>query len=378
MVNLDRILKMAKGGLSPMGTEVVCEIKQSQPTVIRVVDSIGDIVVCGVSWIESVVNGTKKNMPFKVYREYDDGNKTVTERNILGELIQFMSTKTKVIGEDNKTHYIPKYKEQWPEIYDEMFPESDGNDSMLSNFQPSPCIYLNVIDRTDNWCEQNKHTKLLGKNQKTKYIGPKIIESLISKQKTNGDYREYDLVVYKEGMKLNTKYTCENIMKPDMYPTIYVNGRLPTTPLTEEEDNYSLYDTHFLTKLTSASVILDRIGETIRRIDSIIGGDYYNRLMIEREHENKVKAQNGSTVQEQPAVQPQVQSGSQSTQAPKSNVEKFNDIRKNMSAGNTPAQTQSTVSPVVPDKKDKIFCVNCGTLIPANAVFCSGCGTKQS
>lgn len=116
-----------------------------------------------------------------------------------------------------------KYLHKDTEIFKRM--ELNGENGQMNKFAPKPCVYMNVIDRMDDWCEKNKHTKLLisgmgyGK-EKTDAAGNKVIPKFprkgISKSlydkifdrlvKTTGGWNR-DCIVKKTGEKLDTEYS---------------------------------------------------------------------------------------------------------------------------------------------------------------------------
>jgi hypothetical protein len=141
----------------------------------------------------------------------------------------------------------------------------------------------------DDWCAVHKHTKLIAKNEKAKYIGGKAFDSLIDIFTANGDCRNFDVLFSKTGQGMKTKYSCTGIMNPSNFSLIYANGRMPMSPMTDEEKNYEFYDIGRLTSLTRVSFIIEKLGDVLQWIDSEIGGNYYNRLMAEADAEKNEK-----------------------------------------------------------------------------------------
>ena len=120
-----------------------------------------------------------------------------------------------------------KFLHKDTDIYKRLELNGDGikYDGQMNKLSPSPMVYMNVIDRTDNWCETNKHTKVLlnklgiGKSYKNdagieitpKYPSKGISHSLYEKifdtlVKASGGWNR-DCVIKKTGEGLDTKYS---------------------------------------------------------------------------------------------------------------------------------------------------------------------------
>lgn len=119
-----------------------------------------------------------------------------------------------------------KFLHKDTDIYKRLELNGDGikYDGQMNKLSPSAMVYMNVIDRTDNWCETNKHTKVLlnklgiGKSYKNdagieitpKYPSKGISHSLYEKifdtlVKASGGWNR-DCVIKKTGEGLDTKY----------------------------------------------------------------------------------------------------------------------------------------------------------------------------
>jgi hypothetical protein len=75
----------------------------------------------------------------KQWIDYEDGHKN--ERGNTGEY-----------------HYLHEDTTIYKQI------KANGAQGKYKNFYPSVAVFMNVIDRTDDWCEKNKHTKILISN----------------------------------------------------------------------------------------------------------------------------------------------------------------------------------------------------------------------
>ncbi len=120
-----------------------------------------------------------------------------------------------------------KFLHKDTDIYKRLELNGDGikYDGQMNRLSPSAMVYMNVIDRNDNWCEENKHTKVLlsklgiGKPYKNdagieitpKYPSKGISHSLYEKifdvlVKASGGWNR-DCVIKKTGEGLDTKYS---------------------------------------------------------------------------------------------------------------------------------------------------------------------------
>lgn len=102
--------------------------------------------------------------------------------------------------------------------------ELNGKNGQMNKFFPKPAVYMNVIDRTDDWCVKNKKTKVLltslknGKsfqNAAGETITPKyasrgisisLYEKIFNSLIDTGGWNK-DCVIKKTGEKLDTEYS---------------------------------------------------------------------------------------------------------------------------------------------------------------------------
>ena len=152
-------------------------------------------------------------------------------------------------------------------------------------------FYLfNCIDRTDNWCAENKHTKLLCWDSTTKEIDGKTVEyptygikpslynNIFDEQCTalNRMYDEFDVVVKRLSKKLGESWI--QIFSPEEKSKISQIGLDPNKVtmnyLTEDEENYEKYkleDIPFISRPTSASYVNKVLGKLIKQADIDFG-----------------------------------------------------------------------------------------------------------
>ena len=152
-------------------------------------------------------------------------------------------------------------------------------------------VIINVIDREDDWCKINKHTKLLSKKISVKdgVAYPTVgvpsygfLNCLSKLSKVYGPWENYDVQVVKTG-QMNTPYEVKNA-------TFYKSAGVPEVDqsklkfisvepsLTPEEKEYGRYNIALLYKVTPYRAIRDRLGKTIREIDATLNTHFYDEL----------------------------------------------------------------------------------------------------
>lgn len=152
-------------------------------------------------------------------------------------------------------------------------------------------FYLfNCIDRTDNWCAENKHTKLLCWDSTTKEVDGKTVEyptygikpslynNIFDEQCTalNRMYDEFDVVVKRLSKKLGESWI--QIFSPEEKSKISQIGLDPNKVtmnyLTEDEENYGKYkleDIPFVSRPTSATYVNRVLNKLILQADIDFG-----------------------------------------------------------------------------------------------------------
>lgn len=152
-------------------------------------------------------------------------------------------------------------------------------------------FYLfNCIDKTDDWCKENKHTKLLCWDSTSKEVDGKIVEypiygikpslynNVFDEQCTalNRMYDEFDVVVKRLSKKLGESWI--QIFSPEEKSKISQIGldadKVTMNYLTEEEENYEKYkleDIPFVSRPTSASYVNKILGKLIQQADIDFG-----------------------------------------------------------------------------------------------------------
>ena len=168
-------------------------------------------------------------------------------------------------------------------------------------------VIMNVIDREDNWCVENKHTKLLSKKVTVGKDGvayPTVgvpsygfLSTLKKLVKVYGSWENYDIQVVKTG-QMNTPYEVKNA-------TYYKEVGVPEIDqsklevisleksLTPEERAYERYDIAKFYAPTSYKNLKERLGKTIQEVDATFSTHYYQELcsLAEKEEAERKAAQ---------------------------------------------------------------------------------------
>ena len=168
-------------------------------------------------------------------------------------------------------------------------------------------FYLfNCLDRTDDWCKENKHTKLLCWDSTTKEVDGKTVEyptygikpslynNIFDEQCTalNRMYDEFDVVVKRLSKKLGDSWI--QVFSPEEKSKISQIGLDPNKVtmnyLSEEEESYEKYkleDIPFVSRPTSVGYVLRVLGKLIKACDLDFGTNLYEEFVEYAEKEKK-------------------------------------------------------------------------------------------
>ena len=168
-------------------------------------------------------------------------------------------------------------------------------------------FYLfNCLDRTDDWCKENKHTKLLCWDSSTKEVDGKTVEyptygikpslynNIFDEQCTalNRMYDEFDVVVKRLSKKLGDSWI--QVFSPEEKSKISQIGLDPNKVtmnyLSEEEESYEKYkleDIPFVSRPTSVGYVLRVLGKLIKACDLDFGTNLYEEFVEYAEKEKK-------------------------------------------------------------------------------------------
>lgn len=205
-----------------------------------------------------------------------------------------------------KNKPIETFKIKHPDVYEKVnkggFTEADGKWPYMyaRGWKGPEMLLINVIDRRDDWCKVNKHTKLISKNVNVTAEGKEYADFGVPafgffgpltnlRNNFKMGWEKYDVVITKTGEKLDTvtnmfngtAFTnpaaiAANLDKsmgidPDEYKFI---SQEPA--LTEEELNYARYDLDENFRVTSYRTIDKYLGKTIQLIDAAVNEDRIN------------------------------------------------------------------------------------------------------
>ena len=196
-----------------------------------------------------------------------------------------------------------KYQDKFPDIFnkvkfggwDSSNPAEAKNHQYSKGWAGQKIVLMNVIDREDNWCAENKHTKLLARQITTKQYPDGTVAEFVSKgipsygflNKLGGlvanykTWENYDIGVKRTGIKTEP-YQIINA-------TAFVNGKIPEipqdkiplvnlNPLTEEEKAYERYNIAKLFGPVTYAKIDAKLGASIKLIDACLGTNFYTEL----------------------------------------------------------------------------------------------------
>jgi len=206
---------------------------------------------------------------------------------------KFDTTKQKIVNEKGHTGYYqdihidaPSYK--W--LKDNSF--AGNTRKFIPNAKPGPRVLLPYLDRTDDWCKLNAHSKLFS----TKYdVAEKDGKTVVytdtgvtiswykfffdTIEKGTGDMEAMDFVMWKTRKpNLNTfDYTIKGIteMVPDSAKKI---GN--SNPITDEERAYKHYDLDKIFQYTKYGKILKNFEKRIRQVD-IDFNSHFHQMLVE-------------------------------------------------------------------------------------------------
>ena len=162
----------------------------------------------------------------------------------------------------------------------------DECNAMERGMQPDTYYMFNCIDKTDDWCKENKHTKLLCWDSTSKEVDgetrtyytygvkPSLYNNIFDTQctKLNRMYDQFDVVVKRLSKKLGDAWI--TVCIPEEKTAITNMGlnadKVSMEYLTDEEENYEKYkleDIPFVTRPTSCSFFSKNFGKLIKQCD---------------------------------------------------------------------------------------------------------------
>lgn len=163
---------------------------------------------------------------------------------------------------------------------------ADKCSNIERGMMPDTFYLFNCIDKTDNWCKEHKHTKLLCWDSTSKEVDgetrtyytygikPSLYNEIFDVQCTtlNRHYEDFDFVVKRLKEKLGDSYL--TVLSPEEKSKI-TNMKLDASKVTmdylsEEEESYEKYvleDIPFISRPTSAGYVLKILPNLIKQAD---------------------------------------------------------------------------------------------------------------
>lgn len=249
---------------------------------------------------EIMTDDGKHKMHLKLPLHTEDAR----DDHIMWKILSKAGKYEKVPNPKNPKESIKVYEYSGRDWFETMlhggYKPTDGNYQFTKGWWGQEVAIMNVIDREDSWCADNKHTKLLSKNISrwtTKDGKPAekpdvgvpaygFLGKLSKLSGTSGSWWKYDVAIEKTGEKTNP-YNVENAtatVKSGMQEFIarlqgkdkYVSTADILTP---EEMQYEMYDLEKLYAVTSYQKLLKNLGNTIKKMDADLGTTFYDQLV---------------------------------------------------------------------------------------------------
>lgn len=226
-------------------------------------------------------------------------------------------------GRRNKEKNARDYTWAGTPIFTAVRKNGNPDSQYESGWFPGTSFLINVIDRSRmDWHRENKQTLVLSKNYKASTTGegagrfdlgvPPAVLSAIQDQvleyETNMLWDEFDIVIRKEGTKLDTTYEAFHTdderrvgkILNDQQKALVVRG-----PLTQEELSWELWDFDKAYQPRSYKSMLGHLGQFFKMADGTFGNTtFYDELVTLAEKEAKDK---GETLPSAEASHVQVQ-----------------------------------------------------------------------
>lgn len=209
---------------------------------------------------------------------------------------QIIDRVTKTEYKDKEKHFVYADYPWFEKVTKAGFTENDFNDyKWTKGWKGQKLIAINCIDRSDSWCADNKHTKVLSKHvaisnkdgKEYKFYDNGVPSyGFITKLSTMigqyGSWENYDLQIRKTG-EMTNPFEIKNasaFKKAGLLSELdqSLTSSIVEGPLTEEELGYTRYNLKNLYRPTSYSKLLKAFGNTIKAIDADLRTNFYDSL----------------------------------------------------------------------------------------------------
>jgi hypothetical protein len=261
---------------------------------------------------------------------------------------------TEVAWINNKKIFInqTKYPELWAEVTKTGFTPTDPGYKLATGLKATNFVIFNVIDRQDDWCKENKHTKILCRNVNTDdkgnvWASPGIksfgfltrLTDLLNKYK---NYELYDIAIKRTGQKdppLELRNASMFKSKDMLTELLNSDGTIPDEnlivvgPLTEEEKSYDRYDLDKLYQPTSYTKILNRIPSVFKLYDATFGAKLYEELAALSEKEKKEWKEKYGTDEEEKIAAQEAEENKEITEAVNKDESSHRVVRRATTVG---------------------------------------------
>ena len=242
-----------------------------------------------------------------IWKSNDDGS--VDENWILTKLYDAVNSRLwqkYPNGQKNERGYDGEYVYLHKETpsFKRIERNSKLNEKHPQKFKYRQRILFNVIDRQDDWCQKNNHTKALTssknfwKNDDTgspiffndvgvpKLVYDKTLEDVVGFR----HHWDLDVVIQKNSSDKNNAYIIRDILEEKISEAAKKIGN--AEPLTEVENSYQKYDFDTLFAVTTYSKLRKRLIALFKQVDIDLGTNFEYELekLVQIElAENKLK-----------------------------------------------------------------------------------------
>lgn len=268
-------------------------------------------------YFSSIIDDSGKRIQLKLPVHADDPN----DESIMWRIINAVKEVSWVPNTDptpqpngKKSKFTKVYKNTKYPWFDKVV--KGGYDPVKQEFQyriskgwsGQEVVVMNIIDRQDSWCKDNKHSKLLSKKIGTSKSDDGTVKEFpaigvpsygfLSELATicgqSGPWNKYDLACKRTGQMAKPyelyaatvlkKAGLSNYFDKDGTVAKYVSD---AEDYTDEEKAYTMYDISKLFAPTTYNNIMKHLGNTIKAIDADLHRNFYEELKGLVEEEKK-------------------------------------------------------------------------------------------